>query len=166
MELYMSENNYRIRLNRAGNEFEVEGDKEFVLEMIEKFEIFSKSPISVSSSTTAHTSSSAQLSVVDGSKPISVGEFIRQLGIKKHTDIVLAFGYYLEIYSGLTEFASTDINTYYYDAKMEPSNTSQMIILNIRRGYFMQSKNGDKKYMLTQSGINFIKEKLNQPAQV
>ncbi len=162
----MSENNYRIRLNRAGNEFEVEGDKEFVLEMIEKFEIFSKSPINVSSSITAHTSSSAQLSVVDGSKPISVGEFIRQLGIKKHTDIVLAFGYYLEIYSGLTEFASTDINTYYYDAKMEPSNTSQMIILNIRRGYFMQSKNGEKKYMLTQSGINFIKEKLNQPAQV
>jgi hypothetical protein len=165
MELYMSEINYRVRLNRAGNDFEVEGDKEFVLEMIEKFEIFSKPPTNITASVIAQTSTSANLSVDEGSKPTSVGEFIRQLGFKKHTDKVLAFGYYLETYSGQNEFTPADINTCYYDSKIESSNTSQMIIQNIRRGYFMQSKNGEKRYMLTQSGIDFVRGKMNQPNQ-
>jgi predicted transcriptional regulator len=164
MELNMPEKNYRIRLIRAGNEFEVEGDKEFVLEMIEKFEIFSKTLVNISDPLSVQTSSSAQITV-DSNKPTSLGEFIRQLGFKKHTDKVLAFGYYLEIFSGQTEFTPADINTCYYEAKMDSSNTSQMIIQNIRRGVFMQSKNGDKKYMLTQTGIDFIQNKLNQSNQ-
>jgi hypothetical protein len=73
-------------------------------------------------------------------KDVSPGEFIRQFGFKKHTDLVLAFGFYLEKHSGLACFSSADINNCYYEAKLESSNTSQMIIQNIKRGYLMQAK--------------------------
>jgi hypothetical protein len=95
-------------------------------------------------------------------KALSVGEFIRQLGFKRHTDIVLAFGYYLEQRDS-GDFTPADINTCYYEAKMESSNTSQMIILNIRRGYMMEAKSskgsGRKRYTLTQSGISYLTTK-------
>lgn len=95
-------------------------------------------------------------------KGISVGEFIRRLGLKKHTDRVVAFGFYLEKYSGATEFSPADINRCYYDAKMETSNTSQMIIQNIKRGYVMLARSarskgkGKKSYTLTNTGEQFI----------
>ena len=94
-------------------------------------------------------------------KKISVGEFIRQLGFKKHTDLVLAFGYYLEKNAGLQTFTPADINSCYYEAKMESSNTSQMIIQNIRRGLLMaakKDKDQGKKgaYTLTHSGEEYI----------
>ena len=95
-------------------------------------------------------------------KGISVGEFIRRLGLKKHTDLVLAFGYYLEKYSGATEFSPAEINRCYYDAKMETSNTSQMIIYNIKRGCIMEAKSanskgkGKKSYTLTNTGEQVI----------
>jgi hypothetical protein len=159
----MSTYNYRIKIIRTGQEFEVEGDKDFVLQMLKYFETNTpigeqsgKKPIKTLSPTIPKT------------KPVSVGEFIRQLEFKKHTDIVLAFGYYLENYSELKEFVPADINTCYYDAKMEASNTSQMIIQNIKRGYMMQSRKGakgtksDKRYLITQSGIDFIANKLKK----
>jgi predicted transcriptional regulator len=79
--------------------------------------------------------------------------------------LVVAFGYYLEKYSGATEFSPADINRCYYDAKMDTSNTSQMIIRNIRRGYVMQAKPGNSKgrkksYTLTNTGEQFVSELL------
>ncbi len=97
------------------------------------------------------------------SKAISAGEFIRQLGIKKHTDQILAFGYFLEKYQGQPSFGAADINNLYYEAKLESSNTSQMIIYNIRAGLMMEAKGekkGKKKYTLTQNGERKIKERL------
>lgn len=100
------------------------------------------------------------------SKAVSAGEFVRQFGrIKKHTDLVLAFAYYLEQHSGVKEFTPADINNLYYEARMEPSNTSQAIILNIKRRCLMIAR-GDKKatkrsankYTLTSTGENYIKK--------
>lgn len=154
----MSTKIYRVKISKADQEFEVEGDKAFVLEMLKRFDnpslptlqtpkALKKDPIS----------SSTRL------KGLSVGEFIRQAEVKKHTDIVLAFGFYLEKHSGMKKFTPADINTCYYDAKMESSNTSQMIIQNIRRTFMMEAKGqkGDKKcYTLTQKGMDFIQGKL------
>jgi hypothetical protein len=154
----MSDITYKVRFSPTTNEFEVEGDKDFVLEMIEKFEVFSAKTKNISTSISAQTSTSGKLSVEEIGKPTSVGEFVRQLNLKKHTDIVLAFGYYLEKHSGLNEFAPADINNCYYEAKLESSNTSQMIIQNIKRGFIMQSKgeHKEKRYTLTHSGIEYI----------
>ena len=145
---------YRIRISKGDQQFEAEGDKRFVLEMIKRFEGDSQTP-----QKGKVTSNAAQLA---SSKQISVGEFIRQLGVKKHTDLVVAFGYYLEEQAGLKDFTPADINNCYYEAKMESSNVSQSIIQNIRRSYVMEAK-GDKtkkgrRYTLTSSGQAFIRK--------
>ena len=95
---------------------------------------------------------------------MSIREFIQQLELKRHTDITLAFGYYLERYAGASQFTPADINNCYYEAKMESSNTSQMIVQNIKRGYMMQSKKKGEKgkihYTITSTGEKFVESKL------
>lgn len=157
----MSEKNYRIKIVKGNQEFEAEGDKEFVLEMIEKFEAFADKLIPQTTKIELIEGDKI-VTQTDSSKPVSVGEFIRLTGFKKHTDIVLGFGYYLEMYGGLKEFSPADINNCYYEAKMESSNTSQMIIYNIKKGYFMATRGENKNYTVTQSGIDYVKENLKQ----
>jgi hypothetical protein len=95
---------------------------------------------------------------------MSIREFVQQLGPKKHTDITLTFGYYLEHFSDAKTFTPADINACYYDAKIEASNTSQMIIQNIRRGFMMEAKDkaakGRKRFTLTRTGEDYIEKKL------
>jgi hypothetical protein len=157
---------YRLKIVRGGEEFEAEGEKSFVLEMFKKFEQGAAPKSAKKESPTDIKSDKTPLP--QQSKGISLREFIRQIGLKKHTDIVVAFGFYLEKYTGLTEFTPADINNCYYEAKMETSNTSQMIAQNIKRGYVMPAKKGDKsgrRYTLTDSGEQFIREKLETPAK-
>lgn len=149
---------YRIRISRGDQQFEAEGDKRFVLEMLKRFEgdipppqkgKIPPNPVQLASS-----------------KQISVGEFIRELGLKKHTDLVVAFGYYLEEQAGLKDFTPADINNCYYEAKMESSNISQSIIQNIKRSYVMEAK-GDKakkgrRYTLTSTGQAFIRKRAEE----
>ena len=148
---------HRLRLVREGLEFEVEGERDFVLEMIQQF-------VSNGSPVTAKMSAGAKRREGGLGKPsdkvMSVREFILQTESRKHTDLVLAFGYYLEKHSGQPAFAPADINNLYYEAKLDTSNTSQMIIQNVKRGYMMEAKkpeNGGKKlYVLTNSGEKYI----------
>ena len=99
-------------------------------------------------------------------KAVSIREFIQLLGFKKHTEITLAFGYYLEKQTAAPAFTPADINNCYYEAKIESSNTSQMIIQNIRRGFMMlANRKGTKerkRYTLTSSGEKFIEAKLTR----
>ncbi len=155
---------YRIKVVRSGEEFEVEGDKKFVLEIFKRFDSGKSLSEEALVPSGKKKGKSDQL-VPGGGRPLSAGEFLRKIAVKKHTDIVLAFGYYLETYSGLRDFAPADINALYYDAKVESSNTSQMLIQNIKRGFIMASKKtgkGEKRYLLTQSGVDFINAKLSK----
>lgn len=156
----MAQNNYRIRIVHSGEEFEVEGDKKFVVEMLK---LYSTSKFQLAENGNLQDdekpSKTVECSSRTTSKVLSVSEFIRQLAFKKHIDIVLAFGFFLETYSGAKDFAPADINACYYDSKLEPSNTSLMIIRNIKKGFLMSAKKsdkGDKRYLLTQSGIDYI----------
>jgi len=155
------ENNYRIKIVRGNSELEVEGDKSFVLEMLERYEKSVLTHVSVSHVPESSTSASE---AKDSIKAPSVGEFVRRLGFNKHVDFVLAFGYYLEKNQGASSFTPADINNCYYDSKLDSSNTSQMIILNIRRGYLMEAKQekgeGKKRYTLTKSGEEYIEKQL------
>jgi hypothetical protein len=159
----MAGKSYRLRLG----EFEVEGDKEFVLEMIKRYG--PSAPTNDYSPLGKGKKAIEKQSVLPPpttGKSISIREFIQRLELKKHTDISLAFGYYLEKHQGVQEFTPADITNCYYEAKLETSNTSQMIIQNIRRGYLMASKKtGDKsknRYTLTQSGEKFVESKLKR----
>ena len=162
----MASTNYRIRIVRADQQFEAEGDKAFVLEMLERFESGAVPKASKPFKKSERIGASDVIVVPRHGKSLAVGEFIRQLGFKKHTDIVLAFGYYLEKISGLNDFTPADVNTCYYDSKMEASNTSQMIIRNIKIGRIMEAKKGKdqkkKSYVLTRTGEEYIRPKLNK----
>jgi hypothetical protein len=159
---------YRIKIARGDIHFEVEGDKKFVLEMLAKYgDMTTLSPHP--RETLSRTGKTPPPPLIPStSKKLSLGEFIRQLGYKKHTEMVLAFGYFLEKVSGLASFTAADINTCYYEAKLESSNTSQMIIQNIRSGRMMPAKKGKDKekkaYVLTRSGEEFIEKKLPKSA--
>ncbi|MGA3168138.1 MAG: hypothetical protein ABSF14_18700 [Terriglobia bacterium] len=163
----MAARTYRLKITIEGREFEAEGDKSFVLEMLERF----------GRQSMVNEPRPAKLDVGKDSgrkgglrtsrdKPMSIREFVQQLTLKKQTDITLAFGYYLEMYSGVSEFTPADINTCYYEAKLEASNTSQMIIQNIKTGRMMASRKkgekGNNRYTLTQSGEAYIQSKLTR----
>jgi hypothetical protein len=155
----MAAKTYRVMVAKGEQQFEAEGDKQFVLDMLHRFEATDEKILvspNLSKQVKPSAKTLAQASIPG--KKMSVGEFIRQLGFKKHTDLVLAFGYYLEKFGGLSAFTPADINTCYYDSKLESSNTSQMIIQNIRRGFLMQAKKGEgkKEYTLTRSGVEHV----------
>ena len=156
--------NYRVRIVRGDRQFEAEGDKSFVLDLLRRFE-------GGDISTTMPPVERPKHAKVPGrpSKGTSPGEFIRTLGVKKHTDIVLAFAYYLEKELDTKEFTAADINNLYYEAKIENSNTSQFIINNIRRGFIMAAKGanegGRKRFTVTRSGEEHLQSKSAESAE-
>jgi hypothetical protein len=159
---------YRLKLVRGDSQFEAEGDKKFVLDMLSKHWMASSVPIPPRDAPAPQPkSTSATALPISAGKKMSAGEFIRQLGFKKHTDIVLAFGYFLEKMSGLTSFTAADINACYYEAKLETSNTSQMIIQNMHTGRIMLAKKATDKgraaYVLTRTGEEFVEKKPAKP---
>lgn len=164
----MPEITYRIKIVKPDFEFEAEGDKAFVLEMLDRFEGEGSQMGVKPAKKPLKPTDLAPADIISGGKPLSVGEFIRHLGLKKHTDIVLALGYYLENFSDASEFTPADINRCYYDAKMESSNTSQMIIQNIRHGHMMEARKekggtkAKKSYVLTTTGEKFIESKISK----
>jgi hypothetical protein len=167
----MTARNYKIRITRDGQEFEAEGDKAFVLKMLARFEAAGSAEPFVPEVRTKKKGSQGRegtKSLAPKSKALSIREFVQRLGFKKHTEITLAFGYYLEHQAEAFEFTPADINNCYYEAKIEASNTSQMIIQNIRRGFMMQAKSkgdkGRKRYTLTNSGEKFIETRLSNTA--
>ena len=165
----MPSTTYRIKINRGDTQFEAEGDKKFVLEMIERFGGESIDAASRPAPKSTEKSTPKPTAFASHSKGVSISEFVRQMGLKKHTDLVLAFGYYLEKNMGNASFTPADINACYYEAKLESSNTSQMIIQNIRRSFMMLAKaekeKGRKAYTLTRSGEEHIEKSMSQSAK-
>ncbi len=157
---------YRIKIVRGDFEFEAQGDKKFVLEMLQRFENTPSKQPSMQIAEQPSISGYSTEPNKDTGKVLSASEFIRMSGFKKHTDIALAFSYYLEKVQGIANFTPADINNCYYDAKLESSNTRQMVALNIKRGYLMEAKQdkteNKRRYTLTQSGMQYIETQLNQ----
>jgi hypothetical protein len=151
---------YRIRFRQADTEFEVEGDRTYVTKTYQDLkEILGLSerakPVLAGEQRTSKSLPTKSL----GGKASSPREFIDRYGLQRHVDIVLAFGYFLEKVRGLKSFTGADINTCYYEAKVESSNTSQMIINNIKKGFIMpQSKKVGARasYTLTRTGEEFV----------
>jgi len=154
--------NFKVRIRDGEKEFEVQGTKAYIAEMLLKFGYFSDGVKSAQKSPSGVLKSKS-LDI----KNESPAEFILRAQVKKHVDIVVAFGYYLEKYKDMKKFTPADINKCYYDAKLETSNTSQMIILNLRRGFLMGAK-GEKNesaknsYRVTQSGVLHIEKILSK----
>ena len=152
-------NSYRIRFKQGDTEFEIEGDRNYVTRTYQEIRDILGLTQSAKPVLAGETKTERSVSVRPvGGKSSSPREFIDRYGLKRHVDIVLAFGYFLEKTRNLKTFTGADINTCYYEAKVEPSNTSQMIINNIKKGFIMQSgKSGSKKgYTLTRTGEELV----------
>lgn len=151
---------YRLRFRQADTEFEIEGDRTYVTKTYQDLkEILGLSERAKPILTGEQKTTKSSLTKPLGGKTSSPREFIDRYGVKRHVDIVLAFGYFLERVRNQKSFTGADINTCYYEAKVEPSNTSQMIINNIKKGLIMpQSKKAGARasYTLTRTGEQFI----------
>lgn len=152
----MAQTQYRIRVRRGDVEVEIEGDKSYVNRA---FAELKRLVLGLEEPSTARPPKSQTKAYLPLAKAQSVREFLDSYDLKKHTDIVLAFGYYLEKRRALSSFSPVELNRCYYEAKLEPSNTSQMIINNTRKGLIMDapgSKKGKRKYVLTRKGERFV----------
>lgn len=155
---------FRIKFVNGNQELEVEGSAKFIDDMLTRFSDYIPPKTSEQKTQKPVDKTEEQKIKQISEKKLSISEFIRKLKFKRHTDMVLGFAYFLEKFSDVKEFSPADINNCYYEAKMESSNTSQMIIQLIRRGHLMQAKTKDKKkklYTLTSSGIQFIEDYLS-----
>lgn len=153
----MAGDNYRLRLVQNDREFEVEGSEKFIEKMLARH--WESAPHVVPRD--AKSSGRSRSESKKPTKPSSVAEFIRAFGARKHTDLVLLFGYYLEKQTGQEDFTAADINNCYYEAKLEGSNTSQMLIHNIRSGRVMQAKGAGgrrRRYRLTSTGEKAVSQ--------
>ena len=158
----MADRTYRVKIVRADQQFEAEGDRAFVLQMLQRHEVGGKVRFPLVKAEQGKSAEGRDTARLISEKGLSAGEFIREFSFKKHTDFVLAFGYYLEKHSDLADFTAVDINNCYYEAKMESSNTSQMIIQNFKRGFMARTKSAGKRprYTLTQSGESYLQKAL------
>jgi hypothetical protein len=169
----LTNRNYRIKIATGSDVFEVEGDKEFVLKMLAAH--YEKTASRTQKPTLPHRTpitAPAQPPAGPSEKSESAGEFIRRTGFTKHTDRTLAFGYFLERQKGQQDFTGADINACYYEAKLEASNTPQMITQNIKSGRLMLAKasketkgeRGRRRYTLTRTGMEFVEQALSATA--
>ena len=158
----MARDQFRLKIVRGELQFEAEGDRKFIEEMLSRFEA-ADGPSPPSKKRPSATVEPVPPQNASG-KTLSVREFAQRLGFKKHTDLTLAFAYYLEHHGDKKEFTPADLNACYYDAKMETSNVSQSIIYNIKRGRMMEARQArgedkaskKKSYTITRSGEEFV----------
>ena len=93
----MAARTYRLKIG----DFEAEGDKAFVSEMLRRYgPQTSPAPVEPTGGRKGEKGGVAKRAAAvarpTSGKALSIREFIQQLELKKHTDISLAFGYYLE----------------------------------------------------------------------
>lgn len=93
-------------------------------------------------------------------KKLSIKEFILSKNPKNDIQKTLAIAYYLEKNEGLSSFNAKDLEKGFHDAKESaPENINYKVIMNIQKGYMMESKEKKdnlKAWNLTNSGEKFV----------
>jgi hypothetical protein len=93
-------------------------------------------------------------------KKLSIKEFVLSRNPTNDIQKTLAIGYYLEKYEGLPSFNVKDLEKGFHDAKESaPENVNYKVIVNIQKGYLMESKekrDNLKSWNLTNSGEKFV----------
>jgi hypothetical protein len=106
--------------------------------------------------------------IESGSRPLSLREFINSKSPKTVVDTVIVIGYYLEEHSKMSSFTCEDLSKGFINAKEKPpTNPSDMLAKNARRGFIMEApdqKDGPKAWMLTNTGVKFVENGLNEPS--
>jgi len=166
MKLYMaSDITYKIKLKIGQNEIEFHGDKDWVEAKLEEFQsILQTTQVQPTSTIQPSTLPIIPLPVQSTatSLPDSIREFHTQKGSpSKHTDTAMIIAYWLEKYRGTPSYNYVDIENAYGEALIsKPSNTSDVMNSNQKKGYLIPAgdKDGKKAWRLSKSGEEYIEQ--------
>jgi hypothetical protein len=96
-------------------------------------------------------------------KAATLPQLLKKVPVKSDVDRVWVAGYYLETVKGLQSFTAADIKDAIHGARVSPpSNPSDVIAKNIKKGLMMQAgdKDGRMAYVLTTDGVEFVADQL------
>lgn len=141
---------YRLKLKKGDFEVEVQGDKEWVESRFEKL-------------TTEKISIAGIEGVMPRGMPETLGEFLDQKGNpEKHTEVVVAYAYWLFHVEKMESFNVKDIvSCYDRTRKTKPSNPNQMVNQNVARHLFAEAKekkDGFKAWVITRTGEEYVEQ--------
>jgi len=148
----------RVKIGDA--ELEVSGPQKFVEEKVAEF---------ISAQGSKHETTSIRGAVAESiqsdasKKPPSLAQLLKKANLKSDVDRALIAGYYLETFKEYQSFTAAEIKDAIRDARISPpSNPSDVIAKNIRKGVMMQAgdKDGRMAYVLTTDGAEFVEEQL------
>ena len=92
----------------------------------------------------------------------SLAEFMRDKKFSNGVEIVMGVAYYIEHFESMDSFASKAIEAALDNARQtKPSNISQMLVQNIKKGYLRElkeKKDGLKAYCVLEKGKNWCEE--------
>jgi len=147
-------NTYRIRVRRGDVEVEVESsDKEYVESKVDQYLASSgaASPTPIAADgTTRHripTSTAAER------RPLSIGEFVKQVAPDKKNEIAATVAYFLEFFSNQDEWKPDDVAGKFTDArKPKPANMTDLLA---KSNFFMKGRESGF-YRLSETGVQWI----------
>jgi len=148
----------RVRLGDA--EMEVTGPRDYVERKIDEF--LKRSPVAIAAP--AHSAPNAQVATPTPSvagKPKSPAQFFRGASPRTDVDRVLVSAYYLEKFRELQSATSSEIKELIREAKSPPpTNTSDAINQNIRKGFLMTGgdREGKMVFVVTSDGESRVDE--------
>jgi len=99
----------------------------------------------------------------------SIGEFLRKVASKAHTDISLAMGYFLLKYRNIEQFTVSDLESLYSEARHPKTNLNLAIIGNIKKGFMIDT--GEKReqlklFAISRLGEDYVETNLLKPPSV
>ena len=149
-----------MRVRLGDSELEVTGPTQFVEEKINEFVERQRNVGTRATSALRHGTEPARDAPSDlARKGTSVAQFFRSLSLKTDVDRVLAAGYYLEKNKNVDNFTTAEVAQTIRDAKRTPpTNVSDCIARNIKKGFIMGSgdKDGTPAYVLTTDGEDAV----------
>ena len=146
-----------MRLRVGSSELEITGPSDYVEKKIAEF--LSRESASLAAPAQAAVpvtgSGSSVATPVAGAKPKSPAQFFKAVKPKTDTDRVLVSAYYLEKYRQAQNATAAEIRDLISEAKWQPpSNTSDAINKNIRKGFLMTAGDRENKmaFVVTSDG--------------
>lgn len=157
----MSDKNFKIRFKNGNNEFEIEGDKEFIDNyyikikedfLIEKKQIEKKLILD-------KINKEEKKEIHEISKTLT--EFYKSKSPRNHNETIITFAYWLLNNQNIEEFQTTkNILECYETIKIKKPGNIHQHISNLNKEGLIMPGNKDGNYKLTLYGIEFVEKQL------
>jgi len=99
----------------------------------------------------------------------SIGEFLRKVSSKAHTDISLAMAYYFLKHRNIESFTVSDLDALYSEARHPKTNLNLAVIGNIKKGFMIdtgEKRESMKLFAISRLGEDHVETTLLKPPSV